>query len=309
MSDRLPPLTALKAFDAAARHASFSKAAAELNVTPGALSLQIRTLEEHLGKLLFRRLNRTVELTEAGRTLAPGIEDAFQTMKASWRATRRLNDMKTLNVTAGPAFTAKWMAPRLFQFAQMHPEIDLRFFATLRLLDIQRDEIDVAIRFGYGIGEDIFSVPLAFEWVTPVMIPSLVDQFPTPESLSNATLIFDQSLDFLSPSCDWSAWFQAVGVDIKPEQGPRFSQADHALDAALAGVGVALGRRALVVKDIDEGRLVAPYGIALKIEAQFRFICATGAENRPHIKAFLEWILSEVDKLKHVSDHLKIIRA
>ncbi|MCY4304978.1 MAG: transcriptional regulator GcvA [Aestuariivita sp.] len=307
MSDRLPPLTALRAFNAAARHVSFSKAAAELNVTPGALSLQIRTLEEHLGKPLFRRLNRAVELTEAGRTLAPGIDDAFQTMMASWRATRRLNNMRILNVTAGPAFTAKWMAPRLFQFAQTHPEIDLRFFATLRLLDLQRDEIDVAIRFGYGPNEGFFSIPLAFEWVTPVMIPGLVDQFPTPESLSGATLIFDQSLDFLRPSCDWSAWFRAVGINVEPEQGPRFSQADHALDAALAGVGVALGRRALVVKDIDEGRLVAPYGVALKTEAQFRFICASGAENRPHIRAFLEWILSEVDKLKHVSEGLKII--
>jgi LysR family glycine cleavage system transcriptional activator len=309
MTDRLPPLTALRAFDAAARHMSFAKAAEELNVTPAALSFQIKSLEEHLGQPVFRRLNRAVELTEAGRALAPGVEDAFQTLMTSWRATRRLHDNTTLNVTAGPAFTAKWMAPRLYEFAQAHPEIDLRFFASLRIVDLARDEIDVAIRFGYGPDPAYFAQPLAREWFTPVMTPEMAARFPTPDSLKQAPLIFDDSVTFLDPPCDWAAWFRAMGVDFAPTHGPRFSQADHAVDAALAGVGIVLGRRALVVKDIHEGRLVAPYGTALMSSAHFRFLCMKGAENRPHIKALRDWIMAEIDKTRSVTEALTIIDA
>ncbi len=160
MSDRLPPLTALRAFEAAARHLSFAQAAAELNVTPAALSFQIKSLEDHLGHPVFRRLNRAVELTEAGRALAPGVTDGFAALSAAWRNTQRLSDNKTLTVTAGPAFTSKWLAPRLFEFAQAHPEIELRFSASLRLIDFDRDEVDVAIRFGLGNDEGVFSEPL-----------------------------------------------------------------------------------------------------------------------------------------------------
>ena len=307
MPARLPPLTALRAFDAAARHMSFARAAEELNVTPAALSFQIKSLEEHLGAPLFRRLNRAVELTEAGRALAPGAADGFQTLAAAWRAAQKVLDNKTLNVTAGPAFTAKWLAPRLYEFARSHPEIDLRFTATLRLMDFARDEIDVAIRFGYGVDENLYSEPLRPEWVTPVMTPDLARRYPTPESLREAPLMFDESIDFLRPACDWPTWFRAVGIDFTPEHGPHFSQADHAVDAALAGVGVVLGRRAMVVKDLADGNLVAPYGIALVTKARFRFLCQKGAETRPQIKAFRDWVFAEIEKTAHVSEQLTMI--
>lgn len=309
MSDRLPPLTALRAFDAAARHMSFARAAAELNVTPAALSFQIKSLEEHLGQPLFRRLNRAVDLTEAGRTLAPGTSDGFQTLTAAWRATRRLQDNATLAVTAGPAFTAKWMAPRFYEFVQAHPEIELRFSASLRMMDFDRDEIDVAIRFGYGPDPDLFAVPLAFEWLTPVMTPELAARYPTPQDLRSAPFLFDESLDFLRPKCDWAAWFRAIDMEFEPTHGPRFSQADHAVDAALAGAGVVLGRRALVIKDLHEGRLVAPYRIAMRSDAHFRFVCPKGAEHRPAIQAFRDWMLSEIEKTASVSDALTIVPA
>ena len=170
MDRRLPPLTALRAFDAAARHMSFAKAADELSVTPAALSFQIKSLEEHLGQPLFRRLNRAVELTEAGRALAPGAAEGFQALSAAWRAARRRQDDRTLTVTAGPAFTAKWLAPRLYEFAQTHPEIELRFSASLRMMDFDRDEIDVAIRFGYGPDPGLYALPLRREWITPVTV-------------------------------------------------------------------------------------------------------------------------------------------
>ncbi|MBR9842590.1 MAG: transcriptional regulator GcvA [Rhodobacteraceae bacterium] len=308
MPDRLPPLTALRAFEAAARHMSFAKAAEELAVTPAALSFQIKSLEDHLGQPLFIRLNRAVKLTEAGRTLAPGTTEGFDRLTAAWRAARRLQDSTTLNVTAGPAFTAKWLAPRLYEFARAYPDIDLRFSATLRILDFDVDEVDVAIRFGYGPDPGYWSIPLnPGEWVTPVMTPDLAAQYPTPESLRDAPLMFDDSTNFMRPPCDWPTWFRAVGIDYTPTHGPRFSQADHAVDAALSGAGIVLGRRAIVVKELHEGRLVAPYKIAIESKAHFRFLCRLGTENRPQIAAFRDWILAEIDKTASVHDQLTII--
>lgn len=307
MSDRLPPLTALRAFESAARHMSFAKAAEELNVTPAALSFQIKSLEEHLGTALFLRLNRAVKLTEAGRTLAPGASEGFQSLTMAWRATRRLLDSNTLNVTAGPAFTAKWLAPRLYEFARAHPEVDLRFSASLRMMDFDLDEVDVAIRFGYGPDQGLWSMPLSKEWITPVMTPEFAEQYPTPDSLKTAPLMFDDSVDFLDPPCDWTTWFRAMGITFTPTHGPHFSQADHAVDAALAGAGIVLGRRAMVVKELHEGRLVAPYGVALETKARFRFLCREGAENRPQIVAFRDWMLAEIQKTASVHAQLQII--
>ncbi len=307
MEDRLPPLTALRAFDAAARHMSFAKAADELNVTPAALSFQIKSLEDHLGAPLFRRMNRAVELTEAGKTLAPGAADGFATLRAAWQSARRLQDTATLTVTAGPALTAKWLAPRLYDFARANPEIDLRFSATLRNMDLQRDDVDVAIRFGYDRDNGLYSVPVRKEWLTPVMTPELARNFATPDSLRNAPLIHDDSISFLKPACDWSAWFRAVGVDFTPTHGAHFSNADHAIDAAVAGVGVVLGRRAMILKDLTEGRLVAPFKVALETAGRFRFLCLPGAETRPQIAAFRDWFIAEIEKTAHISDEFKII--
>lgn len=307
MSDYLPPLTALRAFDAAARHMSFAKAAAELHVTPAALSFQIKSLEEHLGRPLFRRLNRAVELTEAGRTLAPGAADGFATLHAAWQAVRRQSDDTSLTVTAGPALTAKWLAPRLYDFARSHPEIDLKFSATLRNMDLERDDVDVAIRFGTGADEGLYSVPVRKEWLTPVMTPELAERFPTAESLQDAPLIHDESIGFLRPPCDWPAWFRAVGIAFTPSHGAHFSNADHAIDAAVAGVGVALGRRAMILKDLSEGRLVAPFKVAIETKGRFRFLCLAGAESRPQIAAFRDWFLTEIEKTAHISDEFEII--
>ncbi len=307
MQDRLPPLTALRAFDAAARHMSFALAAAELHVSPAALSFQIKSLETHLGAPLFKRLNRAVELTEAGRALAPAAAEAFQTLATGWRVAHNLHNNQTLTVTAGPAFTAKWLAPRLFDFAQLHPEIELRFAASLRIMDLHRDNIDVAIRFGAGTDDGLYALPLAEEWVTPVMTAELAGRYPTPESLAGATLIVDQSTDFLDPPIDWPAWFHAMGVDVQPNFGPRFSQADHAIDAAVAGVGVTLGRQSLVIKDLADGKLVAPYPHALRMDARFRFLCVKGTETRPQVDAFKNWVLQEIEKTVPMARKMTLI--
>ena len=307
MSENLPPLTALRAFNAAARHVSFAKAADELNVTPAALSFQIKALEEHLGDKLFRRMNRAVELTEAGRVLAPGVAQGFLTLSEAWQSTRRLQDNTTLTVTAGPSLTAKWLAPRLYDFARAYPEIDLRFSATLRIVDLAREDVDVAIRFGSGDTTGLSVREVRNDWVTPVMTPDLAERFPTMDLLRDAPLIFDESLDFMEQRPDWTAWFNLVGLDYAPDHGVRFSQADHAVDAAVAGMGVVLGRRAMIIKDLQEGRLVAPFPIAMEIPSGFRFLCLKASEDRPQIKAFRDWFFSEIDKTAHVTQGFEIL--
>ena len=307
MSDRLPPLTALRAFDAAARHMSFQAAAAELNVTPAALSFQIKSLEVHFGAPLFRRLNRAVELTEAGRVLAPGAAQGFRELTTAWRAARRSLDNTTLTVTAGPALTAKWLAPRLFDFARDHPDIDLRFSASLQLVDLESAGVDIAIRFSASVDEEYFNRPVRNEWITPVMTPELAERFTTPESLMDAPLVFDDSLEILDPAPNWATWFRAVGLDHAPTHGPRFSHADHAVDAAAAGIGVTLGRRAIILQDLLEGRLVAPFKTAVELDARFYFVCPKGSENRPHVAAFRDWFFAEIEKTAYMSDDFDIV--
>ena len=291
------PLTALRAFEAASRLLSFSKAAEELHVTPAALSFQIKSLEQHLGHPLFRRLNRAVALTEAGRALAPGVEDGFATLSSAWRSVQRLVDTSTITVTAGPAFTAKWLAPRLFKFARDFPDIELRFSASLRMMDFDRDDVDVAIRFGYGPDEGLFSVPILEEWATPMVSPELALQINSPADLLDVPLLHQDDIAFLRPPIDWPNWFRAAGVPVPEFHGPRFSQADHAIDAALSGGGAVLGRFTLAAKALREGRLVMPFKLSLTTEANYRFVCPLGLESRDQIRTFLEWILDEANDL------------
>jgi LysR family glycine cleavage system transcriptional activator len=293
MSDRLPSLTALRAFEAAARHMSFARAADELFVTPAALSYQIKSLETDLGQPLFRRLNRAVELTEAGRVLAPGASDAFTTLATAWRNVQRLAQHDVLTVTAGPAFTSKWLAPRMYDFAQAHPEIELRFAAGLKLADFDRDEVDVAIRFGPRADDTLFSEQIMEECVTPMMTPQLAERIRTPADLKGATLIHDGSLRQFKNAPDWAMWCAAANVDIDTSHGPQFSQADHALDAAMAGAGIVLGRLTVAMRALEAGRLVAPFEIGFTTVSQLQFVCPKGHESRPHVAAFKAWVFSE----------------
>ena len=293
MSDRLPPLTALRAFEAAARHMSFARAARELNVTPAALSFQIKGLEGHLGRPLFRRLNRAVELTPAGRALAPGASDGFAALAAAWRAARRQGDERTLTVTAGPAFTAKWLAPRLFAFAQAHPDIDLRFSASLRIMDFARDEVDVAIRFGQREDEGLHARTIIDEWLTPMMAPELARSVRAPRDVAALPLIHQDDVAFLRPRADWAAWFEAAGLAPPAGTGTRFSQADHAVDAALGSAGAILGRISLTEGHLREGRLAAPLALSLRPGARYRVVCPEGAERRPQVARFIDWVTAE----------------
>ena len=298
MTEALPPLTALRAFEAAARHMSFANAAEELHVTPAALSFQIKSLEEHLGDKLFVRLNRAVDLTEAGRTLAPGVSEGFGAFRRAWAATRRLQENAVLTVTAGPAFSAKWLSPRLFAFAEAHPNIDLRFSASLKKLDFATHGIDVAIR--HEPEQDhpgLVSQPFMRDFVTPMMSPALFDHHGTVGTLPNAPLLHDDSLASVTPHPGWPAWCAAAGIEGDSSQGPRFAQADQALDAAISGAGVVLGRAALAGSALRSGLLVAPFRLALSVDRRYRVLHRQGAETRPQLRAFIEWLHAEARPL------------
>lgn len=298
MSDRLPPLTALRAFDAAARHMSFSKAAAELFVTPAALSYQIKQLEQHLGTPVFRRLNRAVELTAAGKALQPRVAEGFASFRRAVRAVERLSESTDLTITAGPAFTAKWLAPRFFRFATDHPELELRFVASLKMLDFETDGVDAAIRFGTGMDEGLYSEVLADDWATPVCVPSMAGEIRERGDLVGAHLLHDESSEFLNIPVDWPRWMARTGIAGDPSHGAHFTNTEHAIDVALEGVGVALGRIVLVERYLESGQLVAPFPIGLRLGAQYRFVCPMGAETTPEIATFLDWIREEFQSLK-----------
>lgn len=309
MSQRLPPLTALRAFEAAARLLSFAGAAAELGVTPAALSFQIKSLEEHFGAQLFYRHNRAVTLTEGGAALLPGLTDGFSHLSQAWQRALQTNNTNVLTISTGPAFMSKWMAPRIFDFTQKHADIELRFSASLRLLDLSRDGINIAVRFGYGDDAGLHSHSLGEEWVTPAMSPELARQFTTAQDLTKAPLLIDDSIDFLKPKCDWKAWFRASGVDTTSLRGSHFSNADHAIGAAVSGAGVVLGRASLIARDVFEGRLVAPFPVGLTTSGRWRFLCLEGQQTRPSIAAFKEWLIEEakaVNPLREGRDFISV---
>lgn len=308
MNDRLPPLTALRAFEAAARHLSFARAADELNVTPAALSFQIKSLEEHLGAQVFRRLNRSVELTEEGLLLQPGVSAGFEALQRAWRAVQNRLDSATLTVTAGPGFTAKWLAPRLFKFARAYPDIELRFSASLRLMDFSRDDVDVAIRFGQRDAEDgLFTKTIIHEWVAPMVSPDLARKISNVADLRAVPLLHQLDTAFLRPPIDWPSFFDKAGVAAPVEAGTKFSQADHAVDAALAGAGAVLGRISMAETHLREGRLVMPVAEAMHANATYRIVCPTGAERRPQVARFIEWVLEETQGIAGLADGRRFI--
>ena len=307
MPDRLPPLTALRAFDAAARHMSFAKAAKELFVTPAALSYQIKQLEDHLGTPVFRRLNRAVELTEAGLALQPGVRDGFDSLRQAARAVGKLKDEAILTITAGPAFTAKWLAPRFFRFADDHPEFELRFVATLRALDFDLDGVDAAIRFGNEPDGTNYAEVLSDEWLTPVCSPEMAETYLGANGIDTAHLLHDESLDFMAEIPNWQAWADRIGMEGDFTHGARFTNADHAIDVALEGGGIALGRMVLIARYLENKRLVAPFRQVLHTGGQYRFVCPPGQEVKPRLATLLAWLREEISDVSRVMQGREVL--
>jgi LysR family transcriptional regulator, glycine cleavage system transcriptional activator len=300
MNSHLPPLSALRAFEAAARHMSFSKAADELHVTPAAISHQIHALEEDLGVRLFHRMNRSIELTASARVLLPGLSEAFAGIQSSVRRLRAHNDTGTLTVTASPSFAAKWLVLRLHRFQEQCREVDVRISATDEIVDLTKDDFDVAIRYGVGKYPGLDVELLFTNEVFPACSPQLLTAGPplrTPDDLSRHALIHDQAVerDPLVPT--WPMWLKAAGVkNIPAAGGLSFNNMHLALDAAIAGHGVVLAYSTIAAADLAAGRLVRLFSLALPDQFAYYIVTAPGALERPKVRAFRNWLREEADE-------------
>lgn len=289
MARRLPPLNALKAFEAAARHLNFINAANELAVTPSAVSHQVKSLEDWAGVPLFRRDGRAVVLTEAAQKYLPAVSAALDQLAL---ATRKLRAAETaqgwLTVAMMPSFAAKWLVPRLPGFRAAHPAIDVWIATFESQQGPLAPEVDVAIRYGKGDWPGLTATKVITEEIYPVCAPELAGRLKEPADLAGATLLHDELRE------DWAMWLSAAGVSgVDSHRGPGFDDSGLLIQAAVEGLGVALARSALVEDDLADGRLVRPFGIGLPAASAYYLVHAEGAEALPKVKAFRDWVLAE----------------
>ncbi len=300
MSRRLPPLNALRAFEAAARHLSFKKAAEELHVTPAAVSQQVKALEDYYGVQLFRRLTRALRLTDAGQAALPALKDGFDKLGEAAGVLDNFTQSGVLTVSVPPSFGAKWLVPRLDRFSAAHPDYELRIDATDTLVDFGAGGVDVGLRYGRGAYEGLRVERLMSEVAFPVCCPTLADGDPPlrrPEDLTHHTLLHVQWKMEGESAPNWRMWLRAAGVEgVDPERGPRFSVENLALQAAIEGQGVALVSSALVAGDLKAGRLVRPFAPATTEATAFSYylVYPPASEGNPKVKAFRQWIKDEV---------------
>jgi LysR family transcriptional regulator, glycine cleavage system transcriptional activator len=300
----MPPLNALRAFEAAARHLSLTQAAKELHVTPGALSHQIRGLEELLGLKLFERRVRSIALTPAGRLLYPGLQTGFIHIHDAVMSLSKAGEERALVISTPPGFTSKWLAPRLYRFSAAHPEIDARVSSSVSNANFTTDGIHVAIR-----NRAINAAPdpaLVIEKmidisVVPVCSPRLIEThgpIQRPEALKTVPLIHDDTLANHAEVPTWADWFKAAGVEgADVSRGLRFNSADHALDATGEGAGVLLAHDVLAYDDLHTGRLVIPVPFALRSGRAYHFVCPSSRKGHSHVQAFRAWINQEIAAL------------
>ena len=293
---RLPPLNALRAFEAAARHLNFSRAADELSVTPGAVSQQIQNLEDYVGAALFKRTPKGLLLTDAAQTALPALREAFDRLAEAASLLTAAVDGRRLTLTAPPSFAAKWLVPRLGAFEQAHPQVDVWLSAAIELVDLAAGEVDVAIRYGAGRYPGLEVHRLFAETVIPVASPEHLAAQPllTPGDLANHVLLHDGSPD-LDDSCpDWTMWLAARGLKgVDSMRGPRFNQSSLVIEAAVNGRGVALAKRTLAAADLEAGRLVAPLQIATAVDFAYYLVHPKAKGRLPQVKAFISWIAAQ----------------
>ncbi len=293
----LPPLNALRAFEAAGRHLSLTKAAGELHVTPAAVSHQVKGLEDYLRVKLFRRVGNSLRLTDAGQACLPGLGEGFDQLAGAIDRLKDHDSRGPLHVSVAPAFAAKWLVPRLERFDAAHPDIDVRISASLEIVDLDREGFDAAIRLGRGSYPGLDVHELFAESVVPMCGPSLIEgghPLRTPADLRHHVFLHDDSLRFDRAAPDWPMWLKSAGVEeVDSSRGPHFSHPDHAMQAAMDGAGVVLGWRTLAAADLAAGRLVIPFDLTLPMELEFYFVCPHVAAERPKIVAFRDWLLEE----------------
>jgi len=291
----LPSLNGLRAFESAARHLSFTGAAEELNVTQTAISHQIRRLEEQLGIRLFERRNRALALTREAQAYLPSVRAAFDDLR---QATARLlrperDDVLTVSTTASLA--AKWLVTRAAAFQQAHPGIEVRITTSTQLVDFHRDQVDMAVRYGRGNWPGLRARWLMAEDIFPVCSPALLQgarPLRQPEDLAYHTLLHTTAWRE-----DWQLWLTAAGlpVSLASRRGMIFDQSFMAIQAAMEGLGVALGRTRFVEADLAAGRLVVPFDVVLPANAGFYVVVPEATADTPKVAAFRDWLVASVE--------------
>jgi len=295
---RLPPLNALRAFEAAARHLNFSRAADELSVTPGAVSQQIQNLEDYVGAALFKRTPKGLLLTDAAQTALPALREAFDRLAEAASLLTAAVDGRRLTLTAPPSFAAKWLVPRLGAFERAHPQVDVWLSAGMELVDLTAGEVDIAIRYGGGRYPGLEVRRLMSESVIAVAAPSHLAETPLdrPDDLANHILLHDGSPEVDDSCPDWPMWLAARGLKgVDGNRGPRFNQSSLVIEAAVNGRGVALAKRTLAQADLDAGRLVAPLQIATAVDFAYYLVHPKAKGRLPQVKAFSAWIEAEAE--------------
>ena len=295
---RLPPLNALRAFEAAARHMNFSRAADELSVTPGAVSQQIQNLEDYIGAALFKRTPKGLLLTDGAQTALPALREAFDRLAEAASLLTAAEDGRRLTVSAAPSFAAKWLVPRLGRFEAAHPEVDVWLSAGLELVDFTSGEVDLAIRYGTGRYPGLEVSRLLGETVSPVVSPRLLEEVPLHDlaDLSRHVLLHDGSPDADDSCPDWSMWLAARGVKgVDGARGPRFNQSSLVIEAAVNGRGAALAKQTLAQADLDAGRLAVPFDIATAVDFAYYIVHPKAKGRLSQVKAFVAWLLAEAE--------------
>jgi LysR family glycine cleavage system transcriptional activator len=306
---RLPPLNALRVFEAAARHLSFKEAAAELHITQAAVSHQVKSLEEYLGVPLFRRSARGVTLTDAARACLPKLREGFDALAAAVEMIRERGEEAELVITAPPVFTARWLMPRLADFSRREPKIELRVFGSSKMvdggaldsaslvgdLDLRTESSEVQIHLGAGHYPGHRADRLFAVGITLVANPELGRGLKKPEDLAAHTLLHDDAMDIVAGGEAWHKWLAAAGAAdrVDADRGPRFSTNMLSLEAASQKLGVALALRPLVDADIASGRLCAPFDVEVKPQSAYYLVCPEVIADRPAVATFRKWLLEQ----------------
>ena len=290
MAHRLPPLSALRPFEAAARLESFSRAAEELHLTHGAVSRQVRALEEHLGAQLFARHGKRVSLTPAGRGFAERVRAVLDDLMLAAELARPARREGRLSVSVLPSFASRWLMPRLIRFMEAHPKIEVNVSATVGLADFTRDEIDLAIRFGQGPWPGVVCEKFLEDEYFPVASPRMNrGKLPrAPRDLAGVR-IMREDRDY------WNRWFEVAGVALdKPIEGPLFNDSTYSLQAAARGEGVALARRSIIGEDLERGTLVRLFDVSVPCREAYWFVSPRDVAQSERVIAFKEWLKAEL---------------
>lgn len=294
MFDRLPPLQTLRAFEAAGRLSSMTLAADELHLTHGAVSRHIKTLEDDLGVLLFRRMTRQIVLTSEGAELLVTVTTVLGELTREADRLRAQKSVAHLTISTSVSFASKWLAPRLHRFKTAHPELDIHLDVTDINVDLTDGQVDAGVRYGSGHYPRAVAERILEETVTPVCSPAYRDErggLPTVASVAACTLLHEDRM-----LANWEQWFAlASGNAVRGGRGPAYSHGSMAIEAAIRGEGIALGRSALVSDDVAARRLVAPFpDIRLKAERGYDLVYRAGNRDHPKVCALREWLADEV---------------